>query len=147
MSDRMHDGFATLEEVADAVHAYNPHRPRPTDLSGLRKNVRQRGDGRWYWHWDPAFITGRPFDDEARVRQLRGDLLDDAARSLTVPTLLVRGRQSDLLSEDGAQAFLALVPHAKYVDVGGAGHMVAGDRNDAFNDAVVDFLGEVRAGR
>ncbi|HEU0170902.1 MAG TPA: alpha/beta fold hydrolase, partial [Acidimicrobiales bacterium] len=30
------DGFASLEEVADAVAAYNPHRPRPTDLSGLR---------------------------------------------------------------------------------------------------------------
>ena len=52
------DGFADLEEVADAVAAYNPHRPRPKDLSGLRKNVRQRDDGRWYWHWDPPFLLG-----------------------------------------------------------------------------------------
>jgi pimeloyl-ACP methyl ester carboxylesterase len=57
---------------------------------------------------------------------------------------LVRGRQSDLLSEQGAQDFLDLVPHARYTDVGGAGHMVAGDRNDAFNDAVVSFLTEIR---
>ena len=48
-------GFATLEEVADAVSAYNPHRPRPSDLEGLKKNLRHR-DGRWYWHWDPRFI-------------------------------------------------------------------------------------------
>jgi pimeloyl-ACP methyl ester carboxylesterase len=34
------------------------------------------------------------------------------------------------------------VPHARYVDVGDAGHMVAGDRNDAFNDAVAAFLAE-----
>ena len=52
------DGFADLEEVADAVAAYNPHRPRPKDLSGLRKNVRLRDDGRWYWHWDPSFLLG-----------------------------------------------------------------------------------------
>jgi pimeloyl-ACP methyl ester carboxylesterase len=63
-----------------------------------------------------------------------------------VPTLLVRGRQSDLLSEEGAQQFLRTVPHAEYADVGGAGHMVAGDRNDAFNDAVVSFLDRVRTG-
>jgi len=45
-----------------------------------------------------------------------------------------------VLSEEGARHMLQLVPHARYVDVGGAGHMVAGDRNDAFNDAVVEFL-------
>lgn len=144
MAERMLDGFASLEEVADAVHSYNPHRPRPTDLNGLRKNVRQRADGRWYWHWDPAFILNRPFDGESRQLRSRPDLLDDAARSLRVPTLLVRGRQSDLLSEQGAREFLDIVPHAKYADVGGAGHMVAGDRNDAFNDAVVGFLRELR---
>jgi pimeloyl-ACP methyl ester carboxylesterase len=143
MHEHMATGFATLDEVADAVQAYNPHRPRPSDLSGLRKNVRQR-DGRWYWHWDPAFITSRPTDDEARTSAHRSEALVDAARSLTVPTLLVRGRQSDLLSEAGAQEFLALVPHARFADVGGAGHMVAGDKNDVFNDAVVSFLDDVR---
>jgi pimeloyl-ACP methyl ester carboxylesterase len=147
MGEHMTSGFASLDEVADAVAAYNPHRPRPSDLSGLRKNVRQRDDGRWYWHWDPAFITSRPIDDESRVSVHRGDVLERAARSLTVPTLLVRGRQSDLLSEEGARDFLALVPHARYADVGGAGHMVAGDKNDAFNDAVVGFLDDVRSGR
>jgi pimeloyl-ACP methyl ester carboxylesterase len=131
------DGFASLDEVADAVAAYNPHRPRPTDLSGLRKNVRQREDGRWYWHWDPAFLMG----SQDETRSVRNESrLDDAARAVTVPTLLVRGRQSDVLSEEGARRTLELMRDAEYVDVGGAGHMVAGDRNDAFNDAVVSFL-------
>jgi pimeloyl-ACP methyl ester carboxylesterase len=125
------------------VHVYNPHRPRPSDLSGLRKNVRQRSDGRWYWHWDPRFLSLTPKDDETRTRAHRTEQLVEAARSLTVPTLLVRGRQSDLLSEQGAHEFLAMVPHARYADVGGAGHMVAGDRNDAFSDAVVGFLADL----
>jgi pimeloyl-ACP methyl ester carboxylesterase len=132
------DGFASLEEVADAVAAYNPHRPRPTDLSGLRKNVRQRGDGRWYWHWDPQFLQGGRTDEPRSFTN--EDRLESAARALRLPTLLVRGRQSDVLSEEGARRLLSLTPHARYVDVGDAGHMVAGDRNDVFNDAVVAFL-------
>jgi pimeloyl-ACP methyl ester carboxylesterase len=134
------DGFASLDEVADAVAAYNPHRPRPSDLSGLRKNVRQHEDGRWYWHWDPGFMTPGRIDEPRSIRN--EERLEDAARALTLPVLLVRGRQSDVLSEAGARALQALVPHARSVDVAGAGHMVAGDRNDVFNDAVVAFLEE-----
>ncbi len=140
MSEHMIDGFASLDEVADAIARYNPHRPRPTDLSGLSKNLRER-DGRWYWHWDPEFILGRMgANDETRASVVNPDRMESAARALTLPTLLVRGRQSDLLSEEGARSFLALAPHAEMVDVAGAGHMVAGDRNDLFNDAVVGFL-------
>jgi pimeloyl-ACP methyl ester carboxylesterase len=143
------DGFASLEEVADAVAAYNPHRPRPSSLEGLHKNVRQREDGRWVWHWDPRFLQGRRAlvndgtPDETRALHRR-EALEAAARSLTLPVLLVRGKVSDLLSEQGAQEMLEMVPHAKMVNVAGAGHMVAGDRNDLFNDAVVDFLEQVR---
>ena len=144
MAEHVHSGFATLDEVADAVHTYNPHRPHPADPEGLRKNVRLRDDGRWYWHWDPAFMRRRSDDDETRIRRMNPEGLADAARSLAVPVLLVRGRQSDLLSETGARQFLELVPHAEYVEVGGAGHMVAGDRNDAFNSAVIDFLRRLR---
>ena len=146
MAEHMEDGFASLDDVADAIQAYNPHRPRPSDLAGLSKNLRQGADGRWYWHWDPAFIGGTP------GRRRRDAFVVDRSHSarearlprLTVPTLLVRGRVSDLLSEQGAQELLELVPHAEMVDVAGAGHMVAGDRNDLFNNAVVDFLARLR---
>jgi non-heme chloroperoxidase len=57
-----------------------------------------------------------------------------------LPVQLVRGGLSDVLSEEGAQSFLALCPHAEYVNITGAGHMVAGDRNDVFANAVTDFL-------
>jgi non-heme chloroperoxidase len=54
--------------------------------------------------------------------------------------LLVRGGLSDILSEEGAASFLELCPHAEYVNVEGAAHMVAGDRNDIFAQAVIEFL-------
>jgi len=145
MMEHMDEGFASLDEVADAIQAYNPHRPRPTDLKGLQKNLRRADTGRWYWHWDPAFIGGRlGSPDETRSSIVDPARLGKAARALTVPTLLVRGRVSDLLSEEGAQELLEMVPHARLVDVAGAGHMVAGDRNDLFNDAVVQFLDSLR---
>lgn len=135
------DGFASLDEAADAIAAYNPHRPRPTDLSGLAKNLRQREDGRWAWHWDPAFVLGKfGSADETRSSVIDPERLARGVDSLRVPTLLVRGRQSDLLSEEGARDFLARVPHAEYADVAGAGHMVAGDRNEVFNQAILGFL-------
>jgi pimeloyl-ACP methyl ester carboxylesterase len=136
------DGFATLEDAADAVAAYQPHRPRPRDLTGLRKNLRQR-DGRWFWHWDPEFINP---DGKTPRRARDPDRLDAAARSLDLPALLVRGRMSDVLSMEGAQVFLDLAPDARLVDVAEAHHMVAGDRNDIFTSAVVDFLADVESG-
>ncbi|MDZ7675601.1 MAG: alpha/beta hydrolase [Acidimicrobiales bacterium] len=148
MSEHMHTGFGSLEEVADAVQAYNPHRPRPSDLSGLEKNLRRGEDGRWFWHWDPAFISGRKgAPDETRTSVIDPDRLQDAARAIEEPVLLVRGRMSDILSEEGVREFRELVPHARYADVAGAGHMVAGDRNDLFNDAIVTFLDDVLHGR
>lgn len=134
------DGFADLEAAADAIAEYNPHRPRPKDLTGLAKNLRLR-DGRWYWHWDPAFVNGKfGSKDETRTSVIGDGRLDRAADNLRVPTLLVRGRSSDLLSQEGVDDFLARVPHAEFADVAGAGHMVAGDRNEVFNKAILDFL-------
>jgi pimeloyl-ACP methyl ester carboxylesterase len=135
------DGFASLDEAADAIAVYNPHRPRPTDLSGLAKNLRQRPDGRWVWHWDPAFVLGKfGSADETRASVVDPARLEKAVDALTVPTLLVRGRQSDLLSEEGARDFMERVPGAEFADVAGAGHMVAGDRNEIFNQAILGFL-------
>ncbi len=130
------EGFETLEEAAEAVARYNPHRPPPRDLEGLRRNLRQGADGRHRWHWDPRLIDGPTSLTTARDP----DALHRAASRLTVPCLLVRGRNSDLLTEDGVREFLAAAPHAAYVDIAGAGHMVAGDTNDPFIDAIVDFL-------
>jgi peroxiredoxin len=141
MRGHLEEGFASLEEAADAIAAYNPHRPRPTDLSGLAKNLRQRPDGRWAWHWDPRFVDGKfGSADETRASVIDPGRLEHAVDVLTVPVLLVRGRSSDLLSEEGAQDFLARVPHAEFADVAGAGHMVAGDRNEVFNQAILGFL-------
>lgn len=135
------EGFASLDEVADAIIAYNPVRKRARNLEGLRKNVRQQADGRWYWHWDPAFMR---IDDEPQ-RRIDPERLARAASQLTIPTLVVRGRQSDVVSDAGLADMLRLVPHAEAVDVVAAGHMIAGDDNDVFASRLEAFLTRVYA--
>lgn len=142
MAARAADGFGSVEEAADTIAAYMPNRKRPTSLSGLSKNLRLREDGRWYWHWDPAFVSGpEPITDGGEVRG-EGLFAEGLSRA-TVPILLVRGSRSELVSEAAVAAFMRVAPHARFVDVTGAGHMVAGDRNDVFADAVIDFVREV----
>jgi peroxiredoxin len=140
MSANTATGFASLDEVAEAIAVYNPHRPRPTDLSGLTKNLRQR-NGRWYWHWDPAFIdpstelAPSEITDTARMHRAVDAIVDRGT-----PVMLLRGRTSDLVTPEKAAAFCDRYPTVEFVDISGAGHMVAGDRNDAFTEAVADFL-------
>jgi pimeloyl-ACP methyl ester carboxylesterase len=142
MRAHAHEGFGSIAEAADAVAAYLPHRPRPRSHEGLKKNLRLHTDGRWRWHWDPRFIEsnrriGPGSEDVERA-------LIAAAKAITVPALLVRGASSELVQEDHARDFLKLVPHARYVDVSGARHMVAGDRNDQFAKAIEDFLSRLK---
>ena len=141
--DSAPNGFASLEEAADAVAAYLPHRQRPKDTSGLKRNLRLRA-GRYYWHWDPAMLQmGR----DAESKFAGSNPLESAARALQIPTLLVRGSRSRIVSEAGVREFLEMVPHAEFVDICDAHHMVAGDANDAFNDAVFAFVEKQTATR
>lgn len=132
------DGFTSAEEASQAVADYLPHRPPPA-RSGLDRNLRVR-DGRLHWHWDPALLeisgellapSGAERNEQA-LREVIGDL--------RVPLRLVRGIESEVITHDIAQEFLGLNERADLVEVPGARHMVAGDRNDRFTAAILDFL-------
>jgi non-heme chloroperoxidase len=131
------DGFASLSDAADAVAAYLPQRARPSETTGLRHNLRRQA-GRWKWHWDPAVLT--------QARTLLRDptqlteRLTLAARRLRQPCLLVRGAESDVLTAPIAREFIQLAPSSTLAEVPRAGHMVAGDNNDAFTAAICTWL-------
>jgi pimeloyl-ACP methyl ester carboxylesterase len=135
------DGFASVEDAAEAVAAYNPARRRPADSRGLMKNLRAR-DGRYYWHWDPRILDTSPALHAETVRKASNTLSD--LPDLAV--MLVRGLSSDVVGEAGVAAFRSTVPRLELFDVAGAGHMVAGDRNDAFNRGVTGFAKRVLRG-
>jgi pimeloyl-ACP methyl ester carboxylesterase len=130
------DGFASLEEAAAAVAAYKPD--RPVDAGRLRHNLRVGEDGRWRWHWDPRLVS-----HQGRHSRDIPERMAAASAGITVPTLLVRGRKSDMVSDEGVAEFQALIPQAEFVDIADAAHMVTGDHNDAFAGAVIEFLTRV----
>lgn len=137
MTAHLH-GFDSIEQAADAISAYYPERPRPKDLSGLNKNLRIGDDGRYHWHWDQRMMTDQRVDPAHMLA-----MLDAADWTDRVPTLLVRGMKSDIVTDDGIADLRRRVPDLEIADIRGAGHMVAGDRNDDFNAAVIDFLTRV----
>jgi pimeloyl-ACP methyl ester carboxylesterase len=135
MGANVENGFASPEDAAASIAAYTPNRPKRGASESLRRYLRKGKDGRFRWHWDPKFLDNV---DGPRIDQ--HDALEAAARRLALPVHLIRGGSSDLVPVEAAEEFRTQVPHATFTDIAGAGHMVVGDRNDAFSDAIIGFL-------
>jgi pimeloyl-ACP methyl ester carboxylesterase len=138
MGQDLEHGFESLEAAAQSIATYLPHRKPSKNLDGLKKNLRLGKDGRYRWHWDPKFMTGTSRPSASKDP----DRLSQAVQAAQIPLLLIRGKMSELVTEEAVEDFLKIVPHAKYTDVSGAGHMVAGDNNEVFTQALIEFLNE-----
>ena len=133
---RHSDGFANAEEAATAVAAYNPNRPKPATASGLMRNLRAGANGRLFWHWDPRTLKSNSIE----AMDERNALFERMQFNPAIPTLLIRGLRSEVVSDAGVAEFRRLLPTLQVADVAKAGHMVAGDDNDVFNEAALDYL-------
>ena len=138
------DGYASLEEAAEAIGVYRGSERGKASPRGLARVLRQGTDGRWRWHWDPRALEERkvwltdPKAAEARQDRMWAEMTS-GVNKLAVPTMLVRGGSSDVVTREAAEALFKLLPNARFVDVAEATHMVAGDRNDVFCAAVLEF--------
>ena len=132
-------GFANLNEASDAVSAYLPHRKRPRDNRGLEKNLRLKEDGRYYWHWDPRFLDERDSDNIENQKEKNIRL----AKNISIPTLLIRGALSNVVTQKEVDDFLTIIPHSEFQEIEKAAHMVAGDRNDIFANSAIKFLKKI----
>jgi pimeloyl-ACP methyl ester carboxylesterase len=131
------EGFASLSDAADAVAAYLPNRARPRDAIGLRHNLRRK-DGRWRWHWDPEILTQA--HSLIRNQTELSERLTRSATRLRQRCLLIRGAESDVLTVTIAREFTDLAARASLAEVSGAGHMIAGDNNEAFTATIRGWL-------
>lgn len=135
------EGFATLEDAAEAIRAHTPQRRRAPRMDGLKKNLRKVGD-RWHWHWDPHFLSHVGGEQGVPGTDTFADWAHSLASTIQVPTLLARGLESRVVGEESVHELMAALPSAQFVDVAGTGHMVAGDDNDAFSAALLQFLAQ-----
>jgi len=130
------EGFATPEAAAGMLAGPDGAVPAPDAVARLRRNMRLDEAGRWHWHWDSWFF------DPSHGLGIKPALarLEAAARRVAMPALLMRGERSDVTDAAGAAALAACIPHLETVVIEGAGHMIVGDRNDAFVATLIDFL-------
>jgi pimeloyl-ACP methyl ester carboxylesterase len=127
-------GFASVEEARDAVLQYLPHRASRAGSERLSKMLVTMPNGRLRWHWDPRLLADIGEGVEAHFARL-----NTAAGKLTLPVLLVSGGKSDVVSDTTIEEFMKLVPQARHERIADATHMVVGDDNHSFTQAVSDF--------
>ncbi len=138
---RAHESFASLDDAAQQISQYLPQRKavRPESLS---RNLRERADGRWVWKhgFGQRLRGGEEHTHPADNLEQFLDGIEDAARLITCPVLVLRGQKSDVLSEAGAEALTSVIPGARLVVVEKAGHLAAGDNPESTTALIVDFL-------
>ena len=133
------DGFADYAQASAQIAAYLPPGRARKREDQLRPLLREGADGRLRWHWDPALLGGLVHESERYQPRLLA-----AAAGIEVPVLLLSGERSDVVSRATVDEFMALVPHARHVEVAGATHMLAGDANDAFTREIAAFIEQVQ---
>ena len=137
------ESFGSLEEAAVEVSEYLPHR-KQVKAENLRRNLRQRPDGRWEW----KHSYGRRIREQGAPAGGWRELMTGLEHVITAiqsPVLVLRGAASDVLSDEGAEEVAALLPNARLGKIGSAGHHAAGDNPESTVDLVREFLDEATA--
>lgn len=130
------DGFESPDAAAAELARIRGVPVEPGAGARLMRNMRRDAGGRWRWHWDPAYAS----KDQGNGFPACVPLLESTAAKLRVPALLSRGELSPVVGDAGVNALRALIPQLEVEVIPGASHMIVGDQNDLFADALVRFL-------
>jgi esterase len=126
----------SLEEFMERAKAFNPRRDQRLLRRSLMHNLRRLPDGRLVRKSDPRLLAAF----RASFYEHR-DRLGDGLESITCPTLVMRGAESEVFSEQHAEDLARRLPHGSWVRIEGAGHTIQGDNPRALSEALVRFLG------
>jgi len=134
-----------FDEFVEMAHRFNQRRSIENIRERMRHRLRQTESGKYTWKFDRRF---RQQDSGLRIgSELSNDESWQLFRDIAVPTLLVRGSESDVLTPDVAERAVREMQRCRLVIVSGAGHSVPGDNPDDFTQAVRDFLGDLEQGQ
>ncbi len=131
------DELDSLEEFASRVEEYTG-RSREQTLGSLKYSIRQRADGKWTWKYDKIMRT-----PGQRSPTWTPDQLWDSVAKIDCPTLVVRGSESDIFTEETMLKMRSVIPQCTTVTVDRAGHLVAGDNPADFLVAGLELLARV----
>lgn len=127
------DVFSSKDEAFAAARAANAVPPEAHHRHRVEHNLMRTEDGRWTFRFDRAFRGGmlRTREEAAAWR---------SCAAITVPTLVMRGAQSDILAPEVAARMAKVIPDARLVEVPAAGHAIPLDNPDGFLAAAREFL-------
>lgn len=131
------DVFGSVDEAFARARQDNPVPPESHHRQRVRDNLMRTADGRWTYRYDRALRS-------PDIRRARPTVQEGwaAIGRISVPTLIVRGSESDLFPADVAQRMQVQIGDARLAEIAGAGHPVPLDKPDAFLEAVETFLKE-----
>ena len=136
--------FDSIDEFIDRVVRYDPFRSRAHMERTARYNLIRRIDGKYISKSD------RILHDEsfrrARYAHAPRLMLDDV-RGIPVPTLVMRGAQSNVLEPEGAATFVGALQRGELVTVPDCGHNVHTQNTPGFLAAVQPFLEVLESAR
>src|SRR5882757_2017860 len=113
----------SLEAIIERALAFNPRRDPKILRRSLMHNLRQQSDGTWIWKYDRKRF--QQMDRDAHVAERRG--LAASLATITCPTLVVRGAESDVFHEEDAERLAQRLPAGRCITIPRAGHTVQGD--------------------
>lgn len=129
----------SIDEYIEQAVAFNPRRHRSILRRSLFHNLRRLPNGKLTWKYDPRLFER--MDD--RQSMLNG--LWSEVPLVTSPTLVVRGAESDVLTDDQARELARRFPYGRWIRIEKAGHNVQGDNPRALAEAISSFLGDLPA--
>lgn len=128
--------FDDLDHFVANVQKYDPYRTRAHIERTVKYNLLQRADGKFISKCD---YNPRRLGIVRGTGPLESITLDDA-RGFDLPTLLIRGENSNILEADAAERFAAALPRGTLVTVPNCGHNVHGQNTKGFLEALGAFL-------
>ena len=129
------DVFDSVEDAFRRARADNPVPPEGHHYDRVRASLMRTDEGKWTYRYDRALRD--PGNQRLRLAVEEGW---DSVASFNVPTLLIRGEHSPLLSRDVADKFVSIAKNSQLVEVPGSGHPVPLDKPEGFLDAIQTFL-------
>lgn len=127
--------FDTVEEAFAQARAANSRPPEDHHFQRVRASLMLTEDGRWTYRFDrtlrdPTVLRPRPSTEENWA----------AVAGVSVPTLLLRGDDSDILDPDIAARMAETIGDCRLVEIQDSGHPIPLDQPQRFLEAVEAFL-------
>lgn len=134
------DELDSIEDFVARVMEYNPRRSPKQIRGSIRHNLKQLPSGKWTWKYDKVLRSGDAILNHNREYS---DKLWSDADSVDVPTLIVRGSASDVISMETGEELHKRIIKSQLVTIEDAGHLVVGDNPSGFCEAVKGFLSDI----